>query len=302
MIRHGARGYFVGATIEGTGQHVVKAYWSSRERKLSLDERPIRRLADYFGTLRSVVFCTEDLLLVKGAAKARRRFMDLLLAQTQPGYLALLLRYTQALRSRNALLKHHSLDEDSLAGFTHELVQVGSQLISARQSLVPRLSPLTRLAFRRIANDADDLRIDYAPSVSGDLALALTQARSRERTLRTTVLGPHRDDLEFFINDRSAAEYSSEGQKRTLAIALKMAQAELLTGIHGVSPVLLIDDVMGELDAQRRNGLLPLLNRAYQAGGQAFMTCTAESWSRELGRDFQSWDVSAGSIRSVQES
>ena len=297
MIRHGAKGYFVGATIEGGGTHMVKAYWSSRERKLSLDERPIRKLSEYFGTLRAVVFCTEDLLLIKGPARARRRFMDLLLSQTQPGYLALLLRYTQALRSRNALLKQHSVDEDALAGFTQELVQVGVQLIAARRSLVPRLSPLTRLAFRRIANDVDDLRVDYAPNVQGDLAVAIAQSRPRERVLRTTLCGPHRDDLDFLVNDRSAAEFTSEGQKRTLAIALKMAQAELLAGIHGSPPVLLIDDVMGELDAKRRAGLIPLLHRAYQAGGQAFMTCTEENWPRELGRELKTWEVTSGALK-----
>lgn len=296
MIRHGAKGYFVGATVEGAGSHAIKAYWSSRERKLSLDERPVKRLAEYFGTLRAVVFCTEDLLLVKGPSKARRRFMDLLLSQTQPGYLGLLLRYTQALRSRNALLKQPNPDEDALAVFTHELAGVGTQLIAARRALVPRLSPLTRLAFRRIANDVDDLRVEYGPSVDGDLAVALAQSRARERVMRTTVIGPHRDDLEFLVNDRSAAEFTSEGQKRTLAIALKMAQAELLAGIHGSPPVLLIDDVMGELDAKRRAGLLPLLQRAFQAGGQAFMTCTEQNWPRELGRQLQTWEVVAGSL------
>ena len=302
MIRHEAKGYFVGATVVGQSAAEIKAYWSPKERKLSLNGTPVKRLGDYFGTLRAVVFCTEDLQLVKGTARARRRFLDLLLAQTQPAYLPLLLRYTQALRSRNALLKQLSVDEDQLAGFTHELVPLGTQLIEARRALVPKLSPLARLAFRRIAHDADELKLDYAPSVKGDFAVALAGSRARERTYRTTLVGPHRDDVTLVINDRDAAQFSSEGQKRTLAIALKVAQAEFLTGIHGSPPVLLIDDVMGELDAQRRAGLLPLLNQARRGGGQVFMTCTEENWPRELGGELTRWEVRAGKVGQVPSS
>ena len=296
MIRHDAKGYFVGATVVGQATAEIKAYWSPRERQLSLNGVPVRRLADYLGTLRAVVFCTEDLQLVKGAARGRRRFLDLLLAQTQPSYLPLLLRYTQALRSRNALLKQPTVDDDQLAGFTHELVETGGGLMTARQALVPKFSPLARLAFRRIAHDTDELKVAYAPSVKGDLAVALAQSRQRERVFRATVVGPHRDDLDLLVNDRGAAEFCSEGQKRTLAIALKMAQAEFLTGLHGSPPVLLIDDVMGELDAKRRAGLLPLLGHAHRAGGQVFMTCTEENWPRELGRDLSRWEVRAGAM------
>jgi DNA replication and repair protein RecF len=103
----------------------------------------------------------------------------------------------------------------------------------------------------------------------------------------------------MLLNDRSAAQFGSEGQKRTLAIALKMAQAEYLTGIHGTPPILLIDDVMGELDVKRRSGFLPLLERTHHASGQVFMTCTEENWPKELGRDLQRWSVHAGTIRKI---
>lgn len=296
MIRHEARGYFVGGTVIGDSTHDIKAYWAPRERKLQLDGRAIRKLADYFGVLRAVVFCTEDLLLIKGAARSRRRFLDLLLAQTQPGYLAQLLRYTQALKSRNALLKSGRGDEAELAGFSHELVSVGNDLMSARRAIIPKISPLVRLAFRRIAHEADELKLEYAPSVKGDFAVALANARTRERAVRTTLVGPHRDELSLLVNDQSATQFTSEGQKRTLALALKLAQAEYLTGIHGQPPILLIDDVMGELDARRRAGFLPLLHHSQRAGGQVFMTCTEENWPAELGTELHRWRVEAGDV------
>ena len=296
MVRHGQKGYFVSGTGISQGEHEIKMYWSARERKLSLDGQPVRKLNEFLGTLRTVVFCTEDLQLVKGTSRSRRRFLDLLLTQTFPTYLPLLQRYAQALRSRNALLKQRTVDEVTLDSFSVELVKLGNELMRMRHELTPKLSPLARLAYRRISNDAEELRLEYQPSVKNDFALELAQSRQRERTFRATLTGPHRDEMQLLLQDRSAAQFGSEGQKRTLAIALKMAQAEYLTGIHGSPPILLIDDVMGELDVKRRSGFLPLLERTQQSRGQVFMTCTEENWPRELGRDVQRWEVKSGAV------
>ena len=280
-------------------QREVKIYWSARERKLALDGQPVKKLSEYLGVLRAVVFCTEDLHLVKGTARARRRFLDLLLAQTQPGYLPLLQRYLRAVRARNALLKQSAVDEAALESFSQELVKLGDEIIRARRELAPKFSPLARLAYRRISNDAEELRIEYQPSVKKDFAVELAQSRGREQSYRSTVVGPHRDDLQLLLNEKSAAQFGSEGQKRTLAMALKMAQAEYLTGIHGSPPVLLIDDVMGELDEKRRSGFLPLLEQARRTSGQVFMTATEENWPRELGKDLQRWEVRAGMLKKI---
>src|SRR5208283_942044 len=141
MVRHGQRGYFVGARILARAGQEIKIYWSAAERKLSVDGQPVRRLGDYLGTLRVVVFCTEDLQLVKGTGRARRRFLDLLLSQTHVGYLPLLQRYLRAVRSRNALLKHSASDEAALDSFSRELVKLGEEIIRLRRELAPKLSP-----------------------------------------------------------------------------------------------------------------------------------------------------------------
>ena len=296
MIRHGQKGYFVAAQIVGQAQHELKMYWSARERSLSLDSRPVRKLTDYLGALRTVVFCTEDLLLIKGPGRGRRRFMDLLLSQTYPTYLPLLQRYTRALHSRNALLKQSPIDSAALEGFSRELIASGEEIIRCRRALVPEFLPLARQAYQAIANQAEELQFEYSPSVKGDFAVDLAQSQSRERTYRSTLVGPHRDEVKLLLDDRAAADFGSEGQKRTLAIALKMAQAEYLTGLHGTAPVLLIDDIMGELDLKRRSGLLPLLERAHLSRGQVFMTATGEHWPEELGRDLQRWEVRSGTV------
>ena len=141
MVQHRHKGYFVGAQIVGPATRDVRMYWSSSARKLTLGGQPVRRLGDYLGTLRAVVFCTEDLLLVKGTGQARRRFLDLLLTQTQPGYLATLQRYSQALRARNALLRQPRPDETSMDAFTRQLLAAGEAIRRHRQALCPVLSP-----------------------------------------------------------------------------------------------------------------------------------------------------------------
>jgi len=296
MIRHGQKGYFVGSRIVSQAQFETRMYWSARERTLSLDGRAVRKLTEYLGVLRTVIFCTEDLLLIKGPGRSRRRFLDLLLSQTHPTYLPLLQRYTKALRSRNALLKQPVVDAAALEGFSRELISAGEEIIRLRRDLLPKLSPLTCRAYGSIAQGRDEMRLDYSANVEGDFAVALAQSQRRERVYRSTLIGPHRDDVRLLLNDRSAAQFGSEGQKRTLAIALKMAQAEYLTGLHGSSPVLLIDDIMGELDAKRREGLLPLLERAHHLRGQVFMTATAENPPPDLARNVQRWTVKEGSL------
>jgi DNA replication and repair protein RecF len=298
MVRHGQKGYFVGSTIVSQGTRETKMYWSAAERNLVLDGQPVRKLTDYLGALRTVVFCTEDLQLVKGTSRARRRFLDLLLTQTYPAYLPLLQRYTQTLRSRNALLKRPIIDVAALDSFSQELIKTGRDIIRFRNELAPIFSPLVLEAYRRISNGAEEAIIEYQSSVKNDFAIELRQSHARERTLRTTFVGPHRDELRLILNDRPAAQFGSEGQKRTFAIALKMAQAEYLGKLYGVPPVLLIDDIMGELDLKRRSGLMPLLDHARQSRGQVFMTATEENWPAELGQDIQRWQVKDGVLSS----
>ena len=296
IVRHGQKGYFIGSAIVAHGQHETRMYWSAQERTLSLDGRPVRKLTDYLGVLRTVVFCTEDLMLIKGPGRSRRRFMDLLLSQTQAGYLPLLQRYAQALRARNAMLKQPLPDPVALESFSRELVAAGEEIIRLRRELAPRLSPLARQAYGRISNGAEELRLEYAPNVKRDFTLELAQSKARERAYRSTLVGPHRDELQLSLEDKSAAQFGSEGQKRTLAIALKMAQADYVTSVHGSPPVLLIDDIMGELDATRRGGFLPLLQQAHAARGQVFMTATEENWPQELAAQARRWVVRQGKL------
>jgi DNA replication and repair protein RecF len=256
-------------------------------------------MSEFLGVFRSVVFCSEDIQLVKGPASRRRRYLDLLLTQTQPGYLPLLQRYARTVRSRNAILKQRVIDAAALEAFTREMIASGEQLMAMRAKLMPEIGPIACEAYKRIANAAEELRFDYTPSVRGDFAVELRKNEARERTMRTTLVGPHRDELILKLDEKAVAQFGSEGQKRSVVIALKMAQAEYLTKVHGSPPVLLIDDIMGELDVKRRSAFLPLLRRVHQAQSQVFMTCTEENWPAELGKELQRWEVRAGKLSRI---
>jgi DNA replication and repair protein RecF len=296
MVRHGRPGFFVGGRCEQAGSREIKLYWAPRERNLTVDGRPVRRLSEILGVFRAVVFCSEDMQLVKGPGTRRRRYLDLLLSQGYPAYLPSLQRYTRAVRSRNALLKNRVFDPAAFEAFTAEMVASGTYLIQERTKLLPEIAPLACDAYRRITNASEELRIEYAPTIRGDFLVELRKVESRERGARMTLIGPHRDELTLTLNGKSAGQFGSEGQKRSIAIALKMAQAEYLTDLHGVPPVLLIDDIMGELDVKRRAAFLPLLHRVHEAQSQVFMTCTEENWPAELGRDLQRWEVREGKL------
>jgi len=297
LVRHGQPGWFAGGRAVATGTHDIKLYWSKNERRLSLDGQPVRKLTDYLGTLRTVAFCAEDLQLIKGAGRGRRRFLDFLLAQTVPNYLPLLQNYTRAVRSRNALLKRRPVDEASLESFTTEVVKLGNQIMAHRRALLPELGPRITAAHARMAPESEELTVEYQPRVKEDFATELQRVRERERAIGATAIGPHRDELALQLNHQPAADTASEGQKRTLAIALKLAQAEHLAATHGAPPILLIDDVMGELDASRRQAFLPLLNQCTQGRGQVFMTCTEQTWPKELGEELQKWEVTEGELK-----
>jgi DNA replication and repair protein RecF len=296
IVRKEQPGYFIGATILSDSEREIRIYWSAQRRSLHLEQRAIRLLSEYLGVFRAVIFSTDDLQLIKGPASRRRRFLDLLLTQTHRAYLPLLQRYTQALRSRNALLRQPHPDEAALESFTLELVGTGRELIEFRQAILPRIAPIITGTYRRISGSAEELQIHYRASVRQDFAVELAQARARERALRTTFLGPHRDELPLLLDGNLAEQFGSEGQKRSIALALKMAQAEYLAELHGSPPVLLIDDIMGELDAIRRRNFIPLLHRAIREHSQIFMTATQENWPQELA-PVQRWEVASGTIK-----
>jgi DNA replication and repair protein RecF len=266
VVRHGQPGAAIDARLAGTHLHFR---YEPPKRTLTLDSVPQARSADYLKVARVAWFSNDDMDILRGTSSKRRRYLDFLGSQLDPLYLRHLRAYDRALRSRNALLKE-ARPRREIEAFDPLLLEHGGHLTKARSDLAANLAPLIEQAVHDIGGRAESIRSAYLPSPISDL----TTTRPEETRLRQTTVGPHRDDLALELNGMEAARFASEGQQRTLALALKLAQTRLIMARTGRTPLLLIDDVFGELDPTRRGNLLTHL----PADAQRLITTTHLDW------------------------
>ena len=273
LIQSGADAF----SIEGLFADTRLQYRHTPEgRTIFLDSKLQPKSTDYLSTARITWFSNADLDLVKGSSSTRRRYLDFLGTQSVPGYRKALRDYERALRSRNSLLKD-TRPRREIAAFDPPLLEAGEFLLSARARLAASLSPRSTSACSEISSSSDDLKIEYRPGCQLPFSEALAASRLEEERLRQTVCGPHRDDLDFQLNGLKASSFASEGQQRTIALALKIAQARQIETMHSEPPVLLLDDIFGELDTARRNRLL----QALPQGAQTLITTTFLDWAQD---------------------
>jgi len=269
-VNHGRETFLLDGRVEGSHLQVRAG---AGGRHLEIDSVVQGRSEAYLRIGRVAWFGNDDLELIRGPSSKRRRYLDFVGAQSDGRYLKSLRAYERALRSRNALLKERRPRRE-VAAFDGPLAAAAAVLWEVRGALAGNLAPRVAAAAAEISAHDEGAAIVFAPGGSGDLLAALAASRDEEERLRQTVVGPHRDDLSITLDGREASKYASEGQQRTLALALKLAQTRLLSERPGPPPVLLIDDVFGELDRARRNRLM----FALPAGGQLIVTSTTTDW------------------------
>lgn len=226
------------------------------EKELWSDQTRITRLADHLGKFPTVVFSSQDLQLVRGSPAGRRRWLDLTLAAVDAGYYRALQTYSRALAERNALLKTGCPSDGELAAFEQLLAPAAATLIGLRKAGLCELGKSLAAAYAQLCDGAEPASLGYDPNfeeADAEALLArLESGRARDAQFRTTLVGPHRDDFHFLVKHTAAKDFGSEGQQRSLVLALRLAQAEWSRQKSGVRPVLLCDDVLGELDPARR--------------------------------------------------
>jgi len=283
IIRFGEKAFGVAGHHEN---HLLEFRYSPLRRKVSLDQVEQRPLDEYLRLARVVSFANTDIELVRGSSEPRRRYLDFLAAQIDPQYRPTLRAYERALRSRNALLKSSPPRLRELAAYDVPLLEHGSKLGALRAGLVERLAPLASAGHRDISGTEETLQLRFCPGHAADFSGDLARSRSEELRLRQTVVGPHRDDIELAVEGKSANQFASEGQQRTVALALKIAQARIFLIEEGAPPLLLLDDVFGELDPVRRNALL----EALPAESQKLVTATTMQW-RESQLSGRTWEL-----------
>ncbi|HEY9625119.1 MAG TPA: DNA replication/repair protein RecF [Crinalium sp.] len=288
---------------------------SNGRRTVALNEQTLKRQLDFLGVMNAVQFSSLDLDLVRGGPGQRRGWVDTLLTQLEPIYASILHQYNLVLRQRNALLKQqrngiekgvdldNSPDTTQLAIWDAQLATMGTRVIRRRARVLDRLAPLAQAWHQSISSSREMLDVRYAPNVvmAQDDPTVIQQAfleKIQQRTIAeklqgTTLVGPHRDEIEFTINQTPARQYGSQGQQRTLVLALKLAELKLIEAVTGEQPLLLLDDVLAELDLNRQDKLLETIQDRFQT---LITTTHLGSFDAQWLKSSQILTVKAGQI------
>lgn len=286
----------LGFTIEHEqfGESKLAITLGADGRTVEWEQGKVTRLADFIGKFPTVVFSSQDSQLLRGSPSLRRRWLDLTLAAMDGAYFAALQGYTRAVAERNILLKHGGRDAAQLTAFEREAAVHAVRLVAARQAGLAELSELFRQAHARLVPEGEQAALLYAPDTAAatleDFAGQLAKSRPRDTLLRSTERGPHRDDLELLLSGRPAKSFASEGQQRCLVIALRLAQAAYFKRHGAIEPVLLCDDVLGELDPERRRKFWASLD------GQPQVVATGTSLPEAEAGVWQVLEVRAGTV------
>ncbi len=250
---------------------------AGRGKGLALNRVPLKRVSELYGKIYVVIFSAEDLDIIKRGPQDRRNFCDNELCQIDPIYVEDLINYNKILNQRRELLK--KMDEpganyrelsDTLDIWDEQLVNFGSRIISRRREFIEELNRIIFDIHYEISSGAEKLRLVYEPSVTeDDFYKQMQKNREKDRILKQTSVGPHRDDFSFYDQDIDLKTFGSNGQQRTCALSLKMAEIKLIEEQKKEKPILLLDDVLSELDRGRQKQLLKSLGQT-----QTIITCT----------------------------
>lgn len=258
LVRRGETTFRVSGRIARAAREVrIETAWSRGSKRIRINGVNQPRVSDLLGKINVVFFSPEDVDLVRGSASQRRTFLDMELSQLLPTYLYALQQYRDIVRQRNELLRQPKLDEAQLAAWDTQLARHGSTLIRERRAFLDQLAPKVAESYAGIAG-GESFSIAYKPDVreEGRLHEALLAARVSDTRQGLTTRGPHRDDIEFVIASKPARAFASQGQQKTAALALKMAELPLVRERIGEYPILMLDDVFAELDLPRSRRLV----------------------------------------------
>lgn len=279
LIRLGTDKAVVKAEAENRyGKVCVEAQIAETKREIRINGNKISRNADLLGHLNSVFFSPGELRLIQDGPDERRRFINVSISQTSPAYYTALLRYNKILDQRNALLKNYDTGMvlETLPVWDEQLCKYASIVIKKRREFIEKLTPYAEEMHAFLTDGAEILALRPDKNYQGDeeeiadrLMKRLAGAYEKDLRLGFTTIGPHRDDLEVSLSGVDAKAYGSQGQQRTCALSLKLAEVQIFKELSGEYPVLVLDDVMSELDLRRRRKLLQKID-----GIQTILTCT----------------------------
>ncbi|AGX02053.1 recombination protein F [Bacillus sp. NRRL B-14911] len=285
---------------------------SKKGKKAKCNHIEQQRLSQYVGNMNVVMFAPEDLHLVKGSPQVRRRFIDMEIGQVSPVYLHDVGQYNKILQQRNHYLKllqtRKQTDQAMLEILTEQFIEMAARIVAKRFEFLKLLQKWAMPIHEGISRGLETLKIEYKPSadVSDGQELSkmikvyqekFEKVRGREIDRGVTMFGPHRDDLAFYVNGRDVQTFGSQGQQRTTALSLKLAEIELIHSEIGEYPILLLDDVLSELDDYRQSHLLNTI----QGKVQTFVTTTSvDGIDHQTLKEAAAFEVEAGTLKKIQ--
>lgn len=275
MIRFGMEESHIRSLIMkgGIDYRVDMHLRKNKSKGIAINGQRIRKASELIGLLHIVFFSPEDLGIVKNGPAERRRFMDMELCQLDASYLHNLNQYNKTVENRNRLLRdmYQFPDlQDTLSIWDDQLINYGRQIIESRRGFISDLNEIVGDIHSKLSGNREHLTILYEPNTETDeFEEKLRRSRERDIHMKSTSVGPHRDDFSFMDRDTDLRRYGSQGQQRTCALSLKLSEIDLVKKVIGHRPVLMMDDVLSELDSGRQNYLLSTIG-----GIQTFITCT----------------------------
>lgn len=265
------------------------------KRTAIFDEKPLKSPSLLAGNFCAIVFSPEDLSLVKDGPSARRKFLDIAIGQLYPSYINNLKCYSRALAQRNKIIKDYKIipnGTELLDIFEEEICENGKKIISLRKEYLKKTQPFISEIYSGISKEREDLEFTYINSSEEEnLREALYEARKTDVFSGITSVGPHRDDIDFKINGIYARKFGSQGQQRSVALSLKLAEAKTLKEITGEEPVVILDDVMSELDPKRQDYILNHIKER-----QVFITCCDPSNIKGI-KEGKVFNIESGRIK-----
>lgn len=258
----------------------IDIYLSKNEKKtVKINQIPIKRIGELFGEFNAVFFSPDELKLVKETPEDRRRFMDIDISQTNRAYFYNLTKYDKILQSRNKLLKNSLSKQEAMQTieiWNTQLATCASKIIIKRMEFLQKLTPYAKKIHSYLTDKKEDLTLEYVGICDQDenrlkeiLQKKLTASFEKDFSLGFTTIGPHRDDIKIKVNNIDVRTYGSQGQMRTCALSMKLAEVEIMKQETGETPILLLDDVLSELDFSRRKKLIE-----FTKNFQTILTCT----------------------------
>ena len=275
MIHFGKEESHIETIVEKNGiQYQIDLHLKKNSPKgIAINKMPIRKASELFGIVNMVFFSPEDLNIIKNGPAERRRFIDLELSQLDKVYLNDLSNYNRIVNQRNHLLKEMDFNKSAAATlevWEMQLIHYGNRIIERRKQFIEQINEIVSKIHMKITGGKEELQLIYEPS-NGNFSLEKALERNRERDMRikSTSVGPHRDDICFMVKDLDIRKFGSQGQQRTAALSLKLSEIELVKKVINDKPILLLDDVLSELDKHRQNYLLDSIDDI-----QTLITCT----------------------------